>query len=386
MGRMLPLRVWLKAGHTVEIIRRMLPQFEAETGIAVDISVVPEAEAHDALISGVSRPDVITAPFWYLDELRDAGIVVPTALAELDIQGASFVPLAVAALSRGGELYAVPHTLTGGMLSYRADQFARLGLEAPRTLRDVHDAHIALGENGLPGLVARCDGQFSSLETYAGWAAARSIKLLPNDGLPGVNDLVAAVNDVVSLLRPRGPQLADLDYAGVGELVVNERAGMIFDTSAWVFRFEDDASPVRGRMGYAVIGEAEPAQFLYAEGLALTAWCAEPEAARRFIRWRHSDEVLRAEVEQIGRIDLPREDLRSREWFTEYVRNRSLSDCLASIDVSWQSGDLHHVALRADFVPRAREMMRAISGVIRGDYASLPAAYELIIEPKRRQA
>lgn len=386
MGHMLPLRVWLKAGHTVEIIRQMLPQFEAETGIAVDISVVPEAEAHDALISGASRPDVITAPFWYLDELRDAGIVVPTAVADLEIQGASFVPLALAALSRGGELYAVPHTLTGGILSYRADQFARLGLEAPRTLRDVHDAHIALGEHGLHGLVARCDGQFSSLETYAGWAAARMIKLLPNDGLPVVDDLVAALDDVVSLLRPRGRQLAELDYAGVGELVVHGRAGMIFDTSAWVFRFEDDVSPVRGRMGYAVIGAAKPAQFLYAEGLALTAWCAEPDAARRFLRWRHSEEVLRAEVEKIGRIDFPREDLRDREWYTAYVRNRSLSDCLVAIDASWQNGDLHHVALRDDFVPRARELMRVISGVIRRDYASLPAAYELILEPKRRQA
>lgn len=383
---MRPLRVWLKAGHTVEIIRRMLPRFEDETGIAVDIAVVSESEAHDALVSGAARPDVITAPFWYLDELCEAGIVAPITLDDLGVLDATFVPLALAALSRGGALYAVPHTLTGGVLSYRADLLAGLGLAAPRTLSDVATAHAVLRDSALPGLVARGDRQFSSLETYAGWAAARGRKVLPDKGEAAVDEVAAAIGDLVGMIAARGAALTELDYAAVGELVVRERASMIFDTSAWVFRFEDDASPVRGRMGYAVIGDDHPAQFLYAEGLALTSWCTQPEAARRFLRWRHSDEIVRAEVEQIGRIDVPRRDLRSRDWFDDYVRRRSLGDCLAAIDRSWESGDLRHVARRPDFVPRARELMAAISGVIRGDYRSIADAYEVSLAPTRPPA
>ncbi|MEV8136756.1 ABC transporter substrate-binding protein [Microbacterium aurantiacum] len=383
---MRPLRVWLKAGHTVEIIRRMLPRFEDETGIAVDIAVVPESEAHDALAAGAARPDVVTAPFWYLEELCEAGIVAPMALGDLGMNDASFVPLALAALSRRNELYAVPHTLTGGVLSYRADLFAGLGLDAPRTLSDVATAHFVLTDSDLPGLVARCDRQFSSLETYAGWAAARGRTVLPDAGEADADEVAAGIGDLVTMLAARGAALTTLDYAAVGELVVSERASMIFDTSAWVFRFEDDASPVRGRMGYAVIGDDHPAQFLYAEGLALTSWCTQPEAARRFLRWRHSDDVVRAEVEQIGRIDVPRRDLRSREWFDEHVRRRSLGDCLAAIDRSWESGDLRHVARRADFVSRAREVMAAISGVIRGDHPSFADAYGVSPAPTRPPA
>jgi hypothetical protein len=54
------LRVWLKAGHTVEIIRRLLPDFRASTGIEVALDVVPEGVAHDALMHGSPVADVVT--------------------------------------------------------------------------------------------------------------------------------------------------------------------------------------------------------------------------------------------------------------------------------------------------------------------------------------
>ncbi|MEC4630632.1 hypothetical protein VSS86_23155, partial [Bacillus safensis] len=77
-----------------------------------------------------------------------------------------------------------------------------------------------------------------------------------------------------------------------------------------------------------VIGAEAPAQFLYAEGLAVTAWCDQPDAATEFLRWRHSEPVLRAEVEQVGRIDIPRLDMREHDWFDAYVRAHGLEDCL----------------------------------------------------------
>ncbi|MDR5699549.1 ABC transporter substrate-binding protein [Agromyces aerolatus] len=377
---MRPLRVWLKAGHTVEIIRRLVPEFTDRTGVRVEIAVVAEGAAHDGLITAAEHPDVVTAPFWYLDELTARGILAPLSLSALGLDD-RFVPLALDALSRDGHVYAVPHTLTGGMLSYRADLFAALGIEPPSTLDETIAAHAALRHAGHAGLVARANPEFSSLETFAGWAAARGRTILPGRGPAAREDLVAGAGDLIAALRSHGAGLADLDYAAVGELIVEERATMLFDTSAWVFRFEASDSPVRGRMGYTVIGAEAPAQFMYAEGLAVTTRCDLPEAAQQFLRWRHSERVLREEVEQIGRIDVPRLDLRELPWFSDYVDVRGLAECLAAIDRSWAAGSTAHVARRPDYVEAARQTMALISGVIGGTFTSIDEAVAALSAP-----
>ena len=58
-----PLRVRLKDGYTIEVIKRHLPEFVEATGIAVDLEVVDERAAHDAFAAphdGAPRPDVTT--------------------------------------------------------------------------------------------------------------------------------------------------------------------------------------------------------------------------------------------------------------------------------------------------------------------------------------
>lgn len=375
------LRVWLKAGHTVEIIRRLLPGFTDETGIQVVLDVVPEGVAHDALMEGPDVADVVTVPFWYLEELRANGILRPVSASELGLAEQAFVPEALHALTRGGSLWAVPHTLTGGMLAYRRDVFDAAGLDRPQTLADVLASDALLRERGL-GLVVRCNREFSSLETFAGWAAAKRIKLLPDEGVPSLEDLQRGVGDLVQAMSGRGRHLAGLDYAGVGGLVGTGTASHLFDTSAWAFQFEDPASPVRGLMAYTTVADSLQAQFLYAEGLGITAGCRSEPAARKFIAWRHSEEVLRAEVEGVRRIDIPRADLREKNWYREFVASQGLQECLHAVDESWKCIDSRHVALRPDFVEAARTLMGAVSDTIAGRHDSLPEAYEFTYGPK----
>lgn len=370
------LRVWLKAGHTVEIIRRLLPEFRASTGIEVALDVVPEGVAHDALVQGSPPADVVTVPFWYLEELRTAGTLLPIATADVGLDESAFVPDALGALRRDGLLWAVPHTLTGGMLAYRQDVFDATGLGRPQSLADVLAAHAVLRERGM-GLVVRCNAEFSSLETFSGWAAAKGVRLLPDDGDPAFEDLCDGAGDLVEALAGGSRDLAALDYAGVGNLVSAGSASHLFDTSAWAFQFEDLASPVRGLMGYTTVGDARPAQFVYAEGLGITVGCRNEEAARQFIAWRHSEEVLRAEVEGVRRIDIPRADLRERDWYRNFVATAGLEECLRAVDESWSGIDFRHIPLRADFVEAARRLMDAISGTVSGKYASLAHAYDV---------
>ena len=366
--------MWLKAGHTVEIIRRLLPEFIAKTNIEVELSVVPERTAHDSLVHGDIPADVVTVPFWYLEELISLGMLRPLSAEHFGVSKQDFQPRALQCLTRGGSLWALPHTLTGAMLAYRQDVFDREGLKQPATPEDVLSAHRQL--NGQ-GLVVRCSPEFSSLETFAGWAAAKNIKLLPDAGTPSLDELSDGISDLVQEMSASSSHLATLDYAGVGDLVEKGAASLLFDTSAWSFQFEAPSSPVRGRMTYTGIAERAPAQFLYAEGLGITAGCRNELAAREFIAWRHSERVLRAEVEGVRRIDIPRLDLRSKGWFVDYVQSQGLSKCLTAVDQSWASTDDRHVARRTDFVTAARTLMQAISGTVAGRFSSLNEAHEV---------
>jgi hypothetical protein len=229
----------------------------------------------------------------------------------------------------------------------------------------------------LHGLVARASGEFSSLETYSGWAWARGLRVLPDQGSADPDVVEAAVGDLVDVLRATAPaDLALRDYAAVGQLVAEGRAAMLFDTSAWAFFFEDPrSSRVAGRMGYTTItGPHAAAQFLYAEGLGVTAWCPAPGDAAEFIRWRHSDAVVRDEVETFGRLDLPRTDLWDTEWYQGSLAARGLTDYMAVVRSSWQLADVDHVPRRADYVPRARQIMAAVGAVVSGRRPSLTDA------------
>lgn len=375
------LVVWLKGGHTIEVIRRFVSEFTSSTGISVEVTVVDEGEAHDRLLSGGNEPDVVTVPYWYLSELLGSDVLIPVSelLENRGLDCSVFPRAATDALTRSGTLWAAPHTLTGGLLSYRTDVFDELGLPPPRSTADVLLAARAIvdARPATNGLVARASAEFSSVETYAGWAWSEGVKLLPDEGDPSPEDVEQGVSGLVETLRDCGPlDLTQRSYANVGDLVLGGTAAQMFDTSAWAFFLEDEArSRVAGRMGYTTVeGRYAPAQFLYAEGLGITRWCRRPLEAALFVAWRQSLPVLRKEVQVIGRLDVPRLDLWQTEWFDSEVARRGMTDYMAVVRHSWEQAEATHAASRPDFVPKARWLMGAISATVAGRYPSVSRA------------
>jgi hypothetical protein len=180
----------------------------------------------------------------------------------------------------------------------------------------------------------------------------------------------------VETLRAGPADLVRRPYAAVGDLVLEGRAAQLFDTSAWGFFFEDaTVSSVAGRMGYTPVrGPVAAAQFLYAEGLGVTAWTPEPDAAAAFVAWRQSLPVLEKEVREVGRLDLPRTDLWAAEWFGTEVARRRLGPYMEVVRRSWEEAETEHVAARPDFVVQARALMGAISGTVAGQHEDLRTA------------
>lgn len=375
------LLVRLKEGHTVEVIRRHADAFTSATGVDVEIDVVPESRAHDDLFA--ARPDVVTVPFWYLDELvaRNALRPVGQLVGEDWLRESRFAPQSLAALTRASERWAVPHTLTGGVLSYRADVFDELGLAAPSTTEDVLRAAriVRHARPAMAGLVARANREFSSLETYAGWAWSDGVKILPDVGEPDLDVVRAGAGKLIRTLGQCGPaDLVQRSYAQVGDLVLQGGAAQLFDTSAWGYFLENvGASSVAGRMAYTTVrGSVRPAQFLYAEGLGVTSWSAKAPEAAAFIQWRHSASVLEREVRMLGRIDLPRLDLWDMDWYQEHLACRGLATYMEVVRSAWAEVDTGHVARRPDFVKRARALMDFIAPMVTTFYDEADEAVE----------
>jgi multiple sugar transport system substrate-binding protein len=365
---MTTLRVWLKDGYTVEVIRRLGDEFSHETGIELDITVVDEVAAHDAFVHAepAARPDLTTVSFWYLPEYAKRGYIRALADTPVRVDLSRYHAAAVEAMTVDGQRWAVPHTLIGGMLAIRQDLLDDVGLGRPATPGEALDVTARLSTlAGIPALLVRGAPDFPSFGTYAGWAWTRGVSLLDDE--PEV--VAEALTPLVDHLRSHGAKdAAELDYVAAGERFLRGEAVALFDTTGWGNYIEDPArSQVAGKVSYCVLrGEHAAAQFLYSEGLAVTAWSDRVEEAAALINWRHSEPILEREVLEQHRFDHPRIDVRSWATTAHHAEARGMQPYLATLSDAWDAIDARYFPRREDFAERGREVASAISDAIAG--------------------
>jgi multiple sugar transport system substrate-binding protein len=365
---MTTLRVWLKDGYTVEVIRRLGHEFARATGIDLDITIVDEVSAHDAFVhtDRATRPDLTTVSFWYLPEYAKRGYIRSLADTPTEVDLGGYHPAAVDAMTVDGEPWAVPHTLIGGMLAIRQDLLDETGLDLPLNVDQALEVTARLAAHtDMPGLLVRGAPDFPSFGTYAGWAWTHGVSLL--DDPPEV--VAEALTPLVDHLRTHGAEdAAELDYVVAGDRFLRGEAAALFDTTGWGNYIEDpERSQVAGKVGYSVLrGEHAAAQFLYSEGMAVTAWSERLEEAAALIDWRHSEAILQREVLEQHRFDHPRTDVRSWEATARHAEERGMHRYLATLGDAWDSIDPRYFPRREDFAERGREVASAISAAIAG--------------------
>lgn len=123
---------WWAMGTTGENAPLLLPRFERETGIAVDIQTVPWTGAHEKLLTGFagnSLPDVMMLNSAWLPELALVGALAPPPPGSPLL--ADQFPGALASVQVGGRAMAVPWTADSWVQYYRRDLVAEAGYAAP---------------------------------------------------------------------------------------------------------------------------------------------------------------------------------------------------------------------------------------------------------------
>lgn len=350
------INVLLKTGYEAEAVKAYVDDFEKETGIEVKYEVYDEPTMRNKFIldstSKTGNYDVVSTQFWYMPEYLRAGWLEPLNEYQADKEwnAVKNIPegLIKTYSDNDDKLYAVPVSVTGGVLVYRQDLLDKYNLKAPETTEDVlaiAEELVKKGEDAYP-FIGRGDSSSASFGTSVGWAWAYGARVLDDQGKVTVNtpEMRQAMNDFVKLMGEYGPP----DQAGIGWDVMSEmyrqgKVAMNFDMSGFPSVYANpEVSSVADKLGVSVLkGPAgNYAQWLYGEGLGVSKFSKNKEAAWLFVQWRTSYDVAMQEVQDGIRFDFPdtrvsesdeyKEKTKGLEFFTS-----QLPEILGSVDASY---------------------------------------------------
>ena len=147
------LQVWVnRSSQYVQIMQKMIDEyFTPQTGIEVDISIMPDQYKLVLANSSGSAPDVATGINYTIPyELAVRGALVDmTQFEDFQETASVYEPGFFLTGTIGDAVYSMPETMNFWVLVYRTDVLDKLGLEVPDTMEDVVDMLPELQMRGL---------------------------------------------------------------------------------------------------------------------------------------------------------------------------------------------------------------------------------------------
>ncbi len=147
------LQVWVnRSSQYVQVMQKMIDEyFTPQTGIAVDISIMPDQYKLVLANSSGNAPDVATGINYTIPyELAIRGALADMAQYDDFRETASaYEPGFFLTGTIGDSVYSMPETMNFWVLVYRTDVLEKLGLEVPDTMQDVIDMLPELQMRGL---------------------------------------------------------------------------------------------------------------------------------------------------------------------------------------------------------------------------------------------
>ena len=147
------LQVWVnRSSQYVQVMQKMIDEyFTPETGIEVDISIMPDQYKLVLANSSGNQPDVATGINYTIPyELAVRGALVDmTQFADFRQTASVYEPGFFLTGTIGDSVYSMPETMNFWVLMYRTDVLDKLGLQVPDTMDDVIDMLPELQMRGL---------------------------------------------------------------------------------------------------------------------------------------------------------------------------------------------------------------------------------------------
>jgi len=147
------LQVWVnRSSQYVQIMQKMIDEhFTPQTGIEVDISIMPDQNKLVLANSSGNAPDVATGINYTIPyELAIRGALADmTQFGDFNEAAEDFEPGFFMTGSIDDKIYSMPETINFWVLFYRTDVMEKLGLKVPETMDEVVDMLPTLQMRGL---------------------------------------------------------------------------------------------------------------------------------------------------------------------------------------------------------------------------------------------
>jgi len=296
-------------------VRAVIPVFEEETGLTVEVTVYGEDQLSDQynvrLNAGSDEIDVMM--FRTLQEgelfsqngwLSDLSAYAEEA-EEWDLSDFQEGPLE--ALTVDGSLVGIPAVTEREVLYYRTDLLAAAGLGVPETLEELEAAAAAIqdGNTDVAGFVGR-GATAQAVPTFASYLYGFGGDWTDDDGAAAIDspEAVDAYEYYGGLLRDYGPEGAT-SFGWTEAMAVFSQGGAGFYTEAdslYLNATDPAKSAVADDVGFAVFpaGPAGAKPFnIPSYALGISEYSTNKDAAWRFIEYMTgADQVL--EFQQAG--------------------------------------------------------------------------------------
>ena len=303
-----------------KFIEPLVPQFEAQTGIHVDLSVYPESQFRTKrtveMLSGTSNIDgFMIMPAEDLAKYTQANWIEPLnhfidsrATSWPQYDPADFFHSALAAGVTKGTNYTIPIQLETSLLAYNKRILARYGVEVPRTMADLLSAAKKIYNDShgqIYGITMRGD-KAAATSQWIDFVHSYGGSWLNGSGKAAIDSpqAIKATQLYGTLLRLYGPKsaLTNSWYESTS-IFMHGRAAMIYDANVFKAEYENKAiSDVAGHVGYAVIpsGPAGSVPHVSAWSLAIYSGSKHKAATWLFMQWATSKAIdLRALIDGI---------------------------------------------------------------------------------------
>ncbi len=296
-----------------------IPEFEAKTGIKVNIVSVPVGQSREKLLADfIAHTGVFDVPYTdkpWIGEFMTAGYLYPLDdfvkrdAEEMDFE--DFLAPAVEAFRWRGELGGLGLNLYPQILMYRKDLYAQFGLSKPETLDEWRENSRKLtkdldgdGKTDIYGISICGKRDYATATQFLSYAALFGGRVFerypeePWDFTPAVNSpaMLEALRFYKDMQEYAPPEMLDYSWYDAGAAFWTGKAAQLY----WYMDYaamanNPEQSMVIGKIDYGLppFKTTEAVYECGTTGLSINADSRNKEAAWEFIKWVMSKETLK---------------------------------------------------------------------------------------------
>jgi ABC-type glycerol-3-phosphate transport system substrate-binding protein len=314
-------------------LKALVPEFEAKTGIKVNIETLSEAAARQKAqvesAAGSGAFDIVGIQGGNLPLYAQNGWLTPVdkffgndKLSSAETLALDdYIPSTLQSMAYDGTQYCLPFFAATVLLYYQIDKFQAAGITAPpKTFDELLEVARKVNTPAIPAIALRGSpastaGNIWLYNLFLYGEGGKYFADYPNDLSPVVDspEAVKALETFVTLKRDFAPQgSVNFVFDDVVTAIQQGNVVMAIDGAPLASRILDPAqSKVAGNLGFAVVpgGAAGPKPAFTSHGLCISAASDNAEAAYLFLQWALSPETMLKISQQSNYLATPRNSI-----------------------------------------------------------------------------